>query len=162
MKSLNHKEISRAFNRFLVWFAGLLVLTTACVYSCQRTSEQQATQLIRQKEAFDRYYIIDATLSDRVDSLYTYMSMLNTSQIRNDRQMQRLITKKKEEFIRQVNQEQQTQKYFTVYNRLLGHINEMLLVKDSLNRAILQESDMREDLKNCLDRAVEQHRQRRR
>jgi DNA polymerase III delta prime subunit len=162
MKSLNHKEISRAFNRFLVWFAGLLLLTTVCVYSCQRTSEQQAVQLIQQKEAFDRYFIVDATLADRVDSLYTYMNMLNTSQIRNDRQMQRLITKKKEEFIRQVNQEQKTQKYFTVYNRLLGHINEMLLVKDSLNRAILQESDMREDLRNCLNRAVEQNRQRKR
>ncbi|QJW91630.1 hypothetical protein HNV11_20715 [Spirosoma taeanense] len=161
MKSLNHQEISQAFNRFLVWFIGLLIATSACVYSCQRTSERQAIQLIRQKEAVDHYLILDASLADKVDSLYAYMSILNTSQIQNDRQMQRLITKKKEEFIKKVSREQRTQKYFGVYNQLLSHINEMLLVKDSLNRAISQESDLREDLRNCLDRAVEQHRQRR-
>lgn len=162
MKSLNHKEISRAFNRFLTWFASLLLITITCVYSCVRTSARQSTQLIVQKEAFDRVFFTDAMLADKVDSLYAYMNFLNTSRIRDDRQMQRLITRKKEEFTKLVNQQQKTQQYFVVYNRLLGHVNEMLLLKDSLNKSMAEEADLKDELKDCLGRAVEAHRQRKR
>lgn len=162
MKSSNYKEINRAFNRFLGWFASLLLVTVACVYSYVQTSTNQLSRLSQQKEALDRIFLTDALLADKVDSLYAYMSLLNTSRIQNDRQMQRLITKKKEEFTRLVNRQQKTQQYFVVYNRLFGHVDEMLLLKDSLNRAMTEENDRRDELKDCLQRAVEAHRQQRR
>ncbi|MFD2934966.1 type VI secretion system TssO [Spirosoma flavum] len=162
MKSLNHKEISQAFNRFMAWFASLLLVTITCVYSYVKTSSNQLSRLSQQKEAFDQIFLRDAMLTDKVDSLYNYMSLLNTDRIRDDRQMQRLITKKKEEFTKLVTQQQKTQRYFVVYNRLFSHINEMLLMKDSLNKAMVEEGDLRDELKDCLRRAVEEHRQRKR
>lgn len=162
MKSLNYKEINQAFNRFLVWFASLLLTTVACVFLYIKASSNQFNRLVQQKEDFDQIFYKDALLADKVDSLYTYMSLLNTSQIRDDHQMQRLITKKKEEYTKLVNQERKNRPYFLVYNRLFSHVNEMLLLKDSLNRAMLEESDMRSELKDCLQRAVNEHRQRKR
>ena len=162
MKSLNHKEISQAFNRFLTWFTSLLFVTIACVYSCVQTSSRQATQLVQQKEAFDRIFYTDAMLADKVDSLYTYMSLMNTNQQQDDQQLQRLVTRKKEEFTRLVSQQQKAQPYFVVYNRLFSHVNEMLLLKDTLNKSMSEEMDLREELKDCLRQAVEEHRLNRR
>jgi len=143
----------------MAWFACLLLVTIACVYSYVKTSSNQLSRLSQQKDAFDQIFLRDAMLTEKVDSLYNYMSLLNTSRIRDDRQMQRLITKKKEEFTKLVTQQQKTQRYFVVYNRLFSHINEMLLLKDSLNKAMVEESDLRDELKDCLGRAVEEHRQ---
>lgn len=162
MKALNHKEINRAFNQFLAWFASLLLVTVACVYTYAKTSARQLDRLIEQKEAFDQIFLKDALLANKVDSLYTYMSLLNTSRIRDDRQMQRLITRRKEDLTKLVSQQQKTQPYFVVYNRLFSHINEMLLLKDSLHRAMVEEGDLRDELSDCLQRAVEAHRQRKR
>lgn len=162
MKSLNHKEIKQAFNHFFTWFTSLLLVTILCVYSCVQTSTRQSTQLIQQKEAFDRVIYTDAMLADKVDSLYTYMSLMNTNRNQDDQQLQRLVTRKKEEFTRLVSQQQKTQKYFTVYNRLFSHVNEMLLLKDSLNKSMLEEGDLRDELRGCLQQAVEENRQNKR
>ena len=159
MKSLNHKEIRQAFNHFLTWFTSLLLVTIACVYSCVQTSSRQATQLIQQKEAFYRVIYTDAMLADKVDSLYTYMSLMNTNQNQDDQQLQRLVTRKKEEFTRLIAQQQKTQRYFVVYNRLFSHVNEMLLLKDSLNKSMMEEGDLRDELRGCLQQAVEKNRQ---
>ncbi|QMW03007.1 type VI secretion system TssO [Spirosoma foliorum] len=162
MKSLNHKEIKQAFNHFFTWFTSLLVVTILCVYSCVQTSLRQATQLIQQKEAFDRVIYTDAMLADKVDSLYTYMSLMNTNRNQDDQQLQRLVTRKKEEFTRLVSQQQKTQQYFVVYNRLFSHVNEMLLLKDSLNKSMVEEGDLRDELRGCLQQAVEENRQNKR
>ena len=162
MKSLNHKEINQAFTRFLAWFASLLVAAVGCVYAYVQTSSQQLSQLSQQKETFDRVFLMDAELADKVDSVYAYMSLLNTDRIRDDRQMQRLITRKKEELTKLVNQQQKREQYFAVYTRLSGHINEMLLLKDSLNKAMVDEGDLRDQLTDCLRQAVDNHRQRNR
>jgi hypothetical protein len=161
MKSLNQQEIQQAFNRFLAWFAGLLLATVTCVYSYVHTSSHQLGELSRQKETFDEVFLMDATLADRVDSLYVYMGLLNTGRLQDDQQMQRLITRKKEALTKQVNQQQKSQQYFAVYNRLFSHVNEMLLQKDSLNKTTMEEQDLREQLTDCLRRAAEDNRQRR-
>lgn len=169
MKSLNHKEINQAFTRFLTWFASLLLVITACVYTYFETGEHYLSLLSEQKNEFERAFSADAMLADKVDSLYAYMSLLNTNRIQDDRQMQRLITRKKEELAKLVNQQlnqssgkKDYQGYFAVYNRLSGHINEMLLLKDSLNRAMVDEGDLRQELTDCLRRSIEVDRQRKR
>ena len=132
------------------------------MYSCVQTSSRQATQLIQQKDSFDQIFYTDAMLADKVDSLYTYMSLMNTNRLQDDQQLQRLVTRKKEEFTRLVSQQQKTQPYFVVYNRLFSHVNEMLLLKDTLNKSMSEEMDLREELKDCLQQAVEEHRLNRR
>lgn len=162
MKSLNHKQINQASNQFMAWLFSLLIVITACVYCFMKASTNQFSRLVQQKEAFDQVFRNDALLSEKVDSLYAGMDLLNTGKIQSDRQMQRIITRQKEVATRMASQQQKNQPYFVVYNRLFGHINEMLLLKDSLSKAMVEESDLRDELNRCLKEAIEEHRQRNR
>ncbi len=151
MQVQNRKEINRAFGRFLAWFASLIILLLLCVYSFLRTGTYQVDRLSEQRQQFEEVFLMDAILAEKVDTLYADLSLLNTGRIANDRQMQRVITKEKEEMAKIVAQKQQLQGYFGVYGRLSGHVNEMLILKDSLSKAIADETTTRNDLTDCLN-----------
>ena len=151
MQAQNAKEINRAFGRFLAWFAGLTILLLGSVYAFLKTGTYQMHRLTEQRQHFEEVFLMDAVLAEKVDSLYADMILLNTSRITNGRQMERIITKEKEDIAEIVAQHQQLQGYFGVYSRLSGHVNEMLILKDSLSKAIADESTARAELTDCLN-----------
>ncbi|TAE24136.1 MAG: hypothetical protein EAZ91_20980 [Cytophagales bacterium] len=151
MQVQNRKEINRAFGRFLGWFAALTGLLLACAYAFLQTGAYQVTRLTEQRQHFEEIFLLDAVLAEKVDTLYTNMVLLNTNRVLNERQLERVITKDKEEISKIVTQNQKMQGYFGVYGRLSGHINEMLVLKDSLNKAIADETIARTELTDCLN-----------
>ena len=150
MQAQNRKEINRAFGRFLAWFASLTILLMGCAYTFLQTGTYQIDRLTEQRQHFEEVFLMDAVLAEKVDSLYADMTLLNTARIINGRQMERVITKEKEEIAKIVAQKQQVQGYFGVYSRLSGHVNEMLILKDSLSKAIADETIARTELTDCL------------
>lgn len=151
MQAQNRKEINRAFGQFLAWFVGLTILLLGCVYAFLKTGSYEVDRLTEQRQQFEEVFLMDAVLAEKVDSLYADMTLLNTARIANGRQLERVITKEKDEIAKIVAQKQQIQSYFGVYGRLSGHINEMLILKDSLSKAIADETTARTELTECLN-----------
>ena len=83
-----------------------------------------------------------------VDSIYQYMSLMNSSPKINDLLLQSVVSNRKMQLQNRING--LDERDFLLYKKLAGNINVFLGVKDSIRLAEKEESVVREDLLRCV------------
>ena len=97
---------------------------------------------------YDNIYSAELNMVVAVDSIYQYMSLMNSSPKINDLLLQSVVSNRKMQLQNQINA--LDEKDFLLYKKLAGNINVFLGVKDSIRLAEKEESIVREDLMRCV------------
>ena len=97
---------------------------------------------------YDNIYSAELNMVVAVDSIYQYMSLMNSSPKINDLLLQSVVSNRKMQLQNQINA--LDEKDFLLYKTLAGNINVFLGVKDSIRLAEKEESIVREDLMRCV------------
>lgn len=114
-----------------------------------KTSSIEVKKILEKTEEYDRIYTRQLSLIQSVDSIYEYMSLLNTSPKINDLLLQNVISKKKISL--QDNLGSMDERDCMIYRKLVNDLNIFLRIKDSIRIVSIQESLVREDLLRCVD-----------
>lgn len=151
MKPLNALEISRRVWIFAINFAFLLLVCILCVYTYFSIAEAEGVLLVQQANKYDQLAIRNESLSDRVDSIYVHMQLLNSDRVTNSLELQRLISNEKENLNKtMLGGVGDTSVNFVAYKNLSKKINNMLNVKDSIRLVSIDEEALRADLITCI------------
>lgn len=148
MKALNNKAIRKEYFHFSGYFILTVMVTVSSLYFFMKTSSIEVKKILEKTEEYDRIYTRQLSLIQSVDSIYEYMSLLNSPKI-NDLLLQNVISKKKISL--QDNLGSMDERDCMIYRKLVNDLNIFLRIKDSIRIVSIQESLVREDLLRCVD-----------
>lgn len=149
MKAINHTSVFKGYLLFSVCMAlvvGLFVFMNYCFVSTTRSED---SRIGTRSVVFDRTFDRQNQFVDRVDSLYNYMALINSSYRVNDILVQNAVSTRKMQLLGDM--EQLDAKDVLLYRSLMEKINMLLTVKDSIRILKNREQTLREDLQRCID-----------
>lgn len=149
MKAINHTSVFKGYLLFSVCMAlvvGLFVFMNYCFVSTTRSED---SRIGTRSVVFDRTFDRQNQFVDRVDSLYNYMALINSSYRVNDILVQNAVSTRKMQLLGDM--EQLDAKDVLLYRNLMEKINMLLTVKDSIRILKNREQTLREDLQRCID-----------
>lgn len=85
----------------------------------------------------------------RIDTLYNYMQMLNSSEKINDVLLQKTISNKKMTLLNALNQIPEDDSY--LFRKLTKQVNTFLNVNDSIRLLAIEERLAKEELTRCIE-----------
>ncbi len=149
MKPRNNKEIWRAYIKFsfsLICSASIVVLLS---FFFVQTSKEELLLIGEKTQEYDKVNAYQNELVEKVDTLYSYMRLLNTSEKINDVLLQKMISKKKMSFLTGLNNIKDDDSY--LYKKFGKQMSTFLVINDSL-RILSREVELaREDLSRCIE-----------
>ncbi|EGF49374.1 hypothetical protein HMPREF9446_03870 [Bacteroides fluxus YIT 12057] len=113
-----------------------------------KTASTEVKMIMAKTVEYDNIYSAELNMVVAVDSIYQYMSLMNSSPKINDLLLQSVVSNRKMQLQNQINA--LDEKDFLLYKKLAGNINVFLGVKDSIRLAEKEESIVREDLMRCV------------
>lgn len=148
MKSINHTSVFKGYFLFSVCMAlvvALFVFMNYCFVSATRSEDSRiGTRSVVFDQTFDR----QNQFVDRVDSLYNYMTLINSSCRVNDILVQNTVSTRKMQLLEDM--KQLDGKDVLLYQNLMGRVNMLLAVKDSIRILKSREQTLKEDLQRCI------------
>jgi hypothetical protein len=113
-----------------------------------RTASTEVKMIMAKTMEYDNIYSAELNMAAAVDSIYQYMSLMNSSPKINDLLLQSVVSNRKMQLQNRING--LDERDFLLYKKLAGNINVFLGVKDSIRLAEKEESVVREDLLRCV------------
>lgn len=148
MKPLNYKEVRKGYLAFSCVMVVVITIPVLMCYSLYLTAAHEAKMIESRGRSFDRTFARQIELVDRVDSLYTYMSLLNTDPRINDVVVQGVISSKKMSLINHL--PEMDKRDVLLYKDLLNLVNDFLTLKDSIRIVTNEEQTVRLELQRCM------------
>lgn len=148
MKAINHTSVFKGYLLFAVCMAlvvGLFVFMNYCFVSATRSED---TRIGTRSVVFDQTFDRQNRFVDRVDSLYNYMALINSSYRVNDILVQNAVSTRKMQLLEDL--EKLDGKDVLLYRNLMEKVNMLLTVKDSIRILKNREQTLREDLQRCI------------
>lgn len=148
MKAINHTSVFKGYLLFSVCMAlvvGLFVFMNYCFVSATRSED---TRIGTRSVVFDQTFDRQNRFVDRVDSLYNYMALINSSYRVNDIRVQNAVSTRKMQLLEDL--EKLDGKDVLLYRNLMEKVNMLLTVKDSIRILKNREQTLREDLQRCI------------
>lgn len=149
MKAKNNREVRKGYVRF----TGFLVLIVSCtvfsLYGFMKTSSVEVGEILAKTKEYDQIYIRQLKLTESMDTVINYISLLNTSPKINDLLLQNVISRKKMSLLE--NMSTMNEKDCKLYTKIMGDLNTLLSVKDSIRIISMEEDMVRSDLIRCVD-----------
>lgn len=148
MKAKNYKTIRLGYFRF---FGGLLAsVAIACLFlwGFLSTAVHEAGEIERRNEAYNRTYLQQIQLTEKVDSLYNYFQLLGSNEPVNQVVLQRVVSTRKMQFIDAI--EILDPADVLLYKGLASRINDFLSVREAIRKVKEEERIVREDLLRCI------------
>lgn len=149
MKAINHTSVFKGYLLFSVCMAlmvGLFVFMNYCFVSTTRSED---SRIGIRSVVFDRTFDRQNQFVDRVDSLYNYMALVNSSYRVKDILVHNAVSTRKMQLLGDM--EQLEGKDVLLYRNLMEKVNMLLTVKDSIRILKNREKTLREDLQRCID-----------
>lgn len=149
MKPKNSKIIQKAYYQFAGYLMICVALGVLIFYTFIETSSVEVARIMAKTEEYDRVYVQEIDLADRVDSVLYYLSLLNSGPKINDLLLQSTISNQKMNLLNYMNS--MDNKNCMIYKKVIGEINIFLSCKDSI-RLLSSEEDMaRNELLRCVE-----------
>ena len=148
MKPLNNNTVRKGYLRFSGFLIICVAVSVFCFYSYMKTASTEVKMIMAKTVEYDNIYSAELNMVVAVDSIYQYMSLMNSSPKINDLLLQSVVSNRKMQLQNQINA--LDEKDFLLYKKLAGNINVFLGVKDSIRLAEKEESIVREDLMRCV------------
>lgn len=148
MKAKNSKEITVGY---LKCSAGMLIsvlLAIVSAYGLIATGQTEFARIEVKTTEYDRIYRQQTELTDKMDSLYTYMSLFNSGQQINDVMLMSVIGSHKVEFTERL--QRIDRKDAPLYHTLSEELNRLMSLKDSIRVARTEKEMVSGDLQRCI------------
>lgn len=148
MKPLNNNTVKKGYLRFSGFLIICVAVTVFCFYSYMKTASTEVKMIMTKTVEYDNIYSAELNMVVAVDSIYQYMSLMNSSPKINDLLLQSVVSNRKMQLQNRINP--LDERDFVLYKKLAGNINVFLGVKDSIRLAEKEENVARDDLKRCV------------
>lgn len=148
MKAKNYNEVTRGYFNFTI---SMLVLITFFIVNSRlfiSTTKIEYNIIMDKTVVFDETHLKQIDIVDRVDSLYNYMSLINSNNRINNAILQGNVSGRK----------MQLQEYVSImsiedvliYNKLMEQTNTFLTIKEEISSLSTQEQFIKQDLTRCI------------
>lgn len=150
MKAKNHKEIIYSYLTFLGYFTSLVIVSLICWLLFHQTTKHFTCTLKLKKEELELYEVNKSLLSDRIDSINYFITILNTNLIDNEAALERKILQIKNEAIIKIEDlEKAGTNDFELYKNILLDVEKSIEVKKSLTQYKEEENNLKNKLQDC-------------
>lgn len=149
MRAINHMAVVKGYFHFSVSMALVVVLFLFMSYCFISTLTFEAAKVETRSVVFDRTFAKQVNVVDRVDSLYNYMLLINSSYRINDIMVQNVVSTRKMQLLNDL--DGIDEKDVMLYKKLVTNVNRFLMIKDSIRILKKQEETLKEDLKRCIE-----------
>jgi len=147
MRAKNHKDITRGYWKFSGYLVAC-VFTGILIYFCYlHTTKIEVGRIVDKTEEYDKIYVKQIDLSNRIDELYNHILMFNTN--KNDAHLLSSVSRQKQEILSMM--DNMNNNDIRLYQKLMGEVNVFLGIKDSIRIAKEDEDMIKEDLMKCMD-----------
>ena len=144
----NGKDVHKAMVTFCCYLVAAIVLAV-CIFSCfMKTSSVEVYKILAKTQEYDFIQTQQVNMTESVDTLYFYSSLLNTDPKINNSLMYNIISGRKMYLNSAV--ESMEEKDCRIYKKLTNQMNTFLSIKDSIRLAMTEEEMVRTDLLRCI------------
>lgn len=144
----NNKEVLQAVRKFSYYLIGLVALAVTMFAAFMKTSSVEIDHILEKTQEYDYIQMRQIALTESMDTLYFYSSLLNTDKKINTSLMFNVISERKNIFLAQT--EKLLDKDCLIYKKLGVQMNVFLSVKDSIHISTREEDLLRADLLRCI------------
>ena len=148
MKAQNHKSVTRGYLLFAVSLFCSILVAVGCVWSFIQTSGHEVARIEKRSLQYDAAFERQIMLTEKVDSLYYNLSMLNSDQRINELVLQNRISTQKMNLINTLNKINSEDAL--LYREMSGKINHILNIKDSIRILRVQVEQTKSELQRCI------------
>jgi hypothetical protein len=149
MKPKNNSQIRLAYTQFALGLICTAFVGVLSIYFFICTAKAELKLIGTKTQDYDRINACQIELIERVDTLYNYMQMLNSSDKINDVLLQKMISTKKMNFINALDQIPREDSY--LFRKLGKQINTFLNINDSIRILAIDEQLSKEELTRCIE-----------
>lgn len=149
MKAENNREVRKGYFRFTGFLIIIVSCTVCSLYGFMKTSSVEVGKILTKTKEYDQIYIRQLELTESMDSVINYLSLLNTSPKVNDLLLQNVISRKKMILLESMGS--MNEKDSKLYTKITSDLNTVLSVKDSIRITTIEEDMVRTDLIRCVD-----------
>ncbi|GAF05243.1 type VI secretion system TssO [Saccharicrinis fermentans] len=149
MKPKNNAQIRFAYALFALSLVSAALVGVLSVFFFIRTAQAELALIGSKTQEYDRINACQIEMIGRIDTLYNYMQMLNSSEKINDVLLQKTISNKKMTLLNALNQIPEDDSY--LFRKLTKQVNTFLNVNDSIRLLAIEERLAKEELTRCIE-----------
>ena len=149
MQALNRKEINKKAIHFWIIFLMFVIYTHILIYFFIWSSQKQNTVFASDLTDYKKILNKQTILSNKIDSLYLQTSYLGTEAVSNQFFLEQLVANQKNAINKFIDKD--SAQHFAAYTCLTEHLNDILIIKDSIIKVSDQESFVKNDLIKCIE-----------
>jgi hypothetical protein len=148
MKARNNKEITLGYLKFTIALGCSVAIAVCSVCSFIATSKTEIASIGRKTGEYDKTYAWQAELVDKMDSVYNYMTLLNSSDRINDIVVMSIVSARNVDFSNRLQEfgRDDAQAYCLLSGRLKG----FMALKDSIRMRRIDQQLLYGDLQRCI------------
>lgn len=148
MKAINHNSVLKGYTLFSVCMLFTILLFITMSYCYVLTYINESSKIESRSDVFDHIFASQVNVVERVDSLYSYITLVNSDVRINNVAVQNTVSGKKMSLLSDL--EKMNDKDVLLYKRLINSVNKFLIVKDSIGIVSNMEDIVRQDLNRCI------------
>lgn len=147
MRAKNYQAINKAYLKFSGFLLACVAVAVLVYYCTNQTAKVEVNRIVEKTEEYDKIYVRQIDLANRIDSLYYYTMLFNTNL--NDTYLLNAVSRRKQEILSLT--EDMSGKDVRLYQKLASEVNNFLAVKDSIRQIRIDEDLLKTDLKKCVE-----------
>lgn len=147
MQAQNHREINTGYLKFSGYLIACIFLAVFIYFCYTQTSTVEVNRIVKKTEEYDKIYVKQMDLVNRIDSLYYYTTLFNTNL--NDSYLLHSVSRRKQEVLSIM--EKMSGRDIRLYQKLMTEVNIFLSVKDSIRQMRNDEDLLKTDLIKCTE-----------
>lgn len=145
MRAKNHEKINQGYLKFTGYLMACIFVGVLIYFCYIHTCDIEVDRIVKKTEEYDKIYVKQLELANRIDSLYQYAMMFNTN--KNDLYLLRSVSNRKQEILSVMDKMHGPD--IRLYQKLISEINVFLGVKDSIRIARTEKGMVKTDLLKC-------------
>lgn len=148
MKAKNSREVTRGYLLFTVAMCCSILTGAACIGALIQTAEREVVRMDIRSQQYDASFARQINLTEKVDSLYYNLTLLNSNNRVNEVVLQNRISSQKMSLISTLDQLESGEAL--LYGKMSAQVNTVLQVKDSIRLLNSQVDMVKGDLQRCI------------
>lgn len=148
MKAQNNKDIKKSIINFSCYLV-ISVFFAICIFSAfMKASSVEVYRILAKTSEYDKIQQKQVYLTEKVDSIYFYTTLLNSSSFINYTSVHLSLSNKKISLTEEASRLQD--KDARLYKKLAKDMSVFFSIKDSIRRMTAEEDKYRADLVRCI------------
>jgi biopolymer transport protein ExbB/TolQ len=149
MKAKNSKEVARGYLMFAIGICFSIAAGFICVWLFTVTADKEVARMEIRSREYDSAFARQLSLTDRVDSLYNNIALLNSGHRMNEAVLHNRISNQKMSIIGTI--AEMDKRDVLLYGKMSEEVNLILQSKDSIRLVGSQVELIKSDLQRCIE-----------